>query len=141
MNTEAFHRRLLHAAWFVLPLLAFVAGCGGKYATQSVEGTVTDAAGRPLPNVMVICERTVDPIVARGITDETGRYRLGTTRPDEGAPVGAYRVCLSQQSRADPDMPVPRRFAKRYDSPETSGLAIEVVSGRNRFDFKLEPPE
>jgi len=90
---------------------------------------------------MVVFERTAEPMVARGITDANGRFQLGTTRPKEGAPVGTYRVVMSQQSNADPDTPVPRRFSKRYGSPETSGIEVEVVSGRNRFDFKLDPSE
>jgi hypothetical protein len=142
MNTEASHDRLLRLALrAATPLLLCMAGCGGKYATHAVEGTLTDSAGKPLSDVLVICERTVEPMVARGITDERGRFRLGTLRPDDGAPLGTYRVALSQQSLADADLPVPRRFASRYESPETSGINFEVVPGRNRFDLKLEPPD
>ena len=122
-------------------LLLGLSGCGGKYSTQRVEGVVTDPTGAPLADVMVVFERTVEPLVARGITDSKGHYRLGTMRPDEGAPVGTYRVCLSQQLRSDPDAAVPRRFATQYESPETSGIEVEVVPGQNRFDFKLDPPE
>ena len=141
MSTETPTPRAIASLWMVVPLLCGLAGCSGKYATQSVEGTLTDNAGTPLPNVMIVFERSVEPLVARGITDENGRFRLGTTRPDEGAPVGAYRVCMSQQQQGDPDKPAPRRFAKRYDSPETSGFEVEIVPGRNQFDFKLDPPE
>lgn len=141
MSTETLTPRAIASLWMVVPLLCGLAGCGGKYATQSVEGTLTDAAGKPLANVMVVFERSGEPMVARGITDENGQFRLGTTRPDEGAPVGAYRVCMSQQLQGDPDKPALRRFAKRYNSPETSGFEVEVVPGRNQFDFKLDQPE
>ena len=122
-------------------LLLCLSGCGGKYSTHNVEGVVTDPTGAPLADVMVVFERRVEPLVARGITDSKGRYRMGTMRPDEGAPVGTYRVCMSQQVRTDPDTAVPRRFATRYHSPETSGIEVQVVPGQNRFDFKLDPPD
>jgi hypothetical protein len=142
MNIETSHDGLLPwALRAATPLLLCMAGCGGKYATHAVEGTLTDSAGKPLSDVLVICERTVEPMVARGITDDSGHVRLGTMRPGDGAPVGTYRVALSQQSHADTDIPVPRRFARRYDSPETSGIEIEVAPGRNRFALKLEPPD
>lgn len=141
MNIDMTHPCRLWQVRMVSLLLLGLSGCGGKYSTQSVEGVVTDPTGAPLADVMVIFERTVEPLVARGITDSKGRYQLGTLRPEEGAPVGAYRVCMSQQLRADPDAAVPRRFSKRYDSPETSGLEAEVSAGRNRFDFTLDSPE
>lgn len=141
MSTDVRSPRGILSLWMAVPLACGLAGCSGKYATQAVEGSLTDAAGKPLAGVMVVFERSGEPMVARGITDENGQFRLGTTRPDEGAPIGVYRVCMSQQVQGDPDKPVPRRFAKRYGSPETSGIEVQVVPGRNRFDFKLDQPE
>lgn len=33
------------------------------------------------------------------------------------------------------------RFAARYENPATSGIEVNVVPGRNRFDFKLDAEE
>jgi hypothetical protein len=122
-------------------LLATAVGCSPSAGLQVVEGEVSDAAGRPLPGVLVVFGHAEQPLLARGTTDPNGRFRLGTKRPGQGAPVGAYRVCLAVPAAGDPDQPAARTFAARYENPATSGIEVNVVPGRNRFDFKLEAEE
>lgn len=122
-------------------MLLTAAGCGPGAGMQLVEGGVSDAAGRPLAGVLVVFEHVGTPLLARGTTDQNGRFRLGTKRPGQGAPVGGYRVCLAVAAAGDPDQPAGRRFAARYENPATSGIEVNVVPGRNRFDFKLNAEE
>lgn len=125
----------------ILGLLLTTAGCGPGAGMQLVEGGVSDAAGRPLAGVLVVFEHVDRPLLARGTTDPNGRFRLGTTQPGQGAPVGVYRVCLAIPPAGDPDQPSDRPFAARYENPATSGIEVNVVPGRNRFDFKLHAEE
>lgn len=125
----------------VLGLLLTAAGCGPRAGMQLVEGGVSDAAGRPLAGVLVVFEHASKPLLARGTTDPNGWFRLGTTRPGQGAPIGVYRVSLAIPPAGDPDQPAYQRFAARYENPATSGIEVNVVPGRNRFDFKLDAEE
>lgn len=61
------------------------------------------------------------------MTDQGGRYRLTTYRPDDGAVVGRHRV---QVDASDPDPPLPGKFA----GPEL----VDVESRGNGVDLKLE---
>lgn len=130
--------------WAAAVLLAGVAaaagGCGSGLRTHPVEGTVTTHDGRPLAGVQVIWQRIDPPLTCTAITDESGRYRVGTRRPADGAPPGRYRVKLVEPQADDIDAAPAERIPQRYRSLESSGLEWTVEAGRNRFDIRLEPP-
>ncbi len=55
-------------------------------AAQTVRGVVGDAAQQPVPGVVVTLVDSADAVVARGLTNERGAYRLTAPR------AGTYRV-------------------------------------------------
>lgn len=144
-----------------LPLLL---GCGndGRPPLAKVTGTVS-YKGKPLVGAN-ICFLPEQPGIrsALGTTDQTGRYSLLTYDPDDGAPVGKHKVVISlrgppEKPKLDPALKAKYGEAyfeqlsglgkllipEKYNSPESSGLSVDVVAGRrNVFDFDLqgEPP-
>jgi hypothetical protein len=121
-------------------VVAAAGGCGSGLRTHPVEGTVTTHEGRPLAGAQVIWQRIDPPLTATAITDESGRYRVGTRRPADGAPPGRYRVKLVEPQADDIDAAPAERIPRRYRALESSGLERTVEAGRNRFDIRLEPP-
>jgi hypothetical protein len=88
------------ACWCsLLALVAAAEGCqrGPTWNLAPVEGTVVKD-GRPLAGIEVTFladadAGTVGPR-AKGITDESGHYRLQTDNGDDGAVIGKHRVVL-----------------------------------------------
>lgn len=120
-------------------LLAVVAGCGGK-GMHEVTGRVTDPDGTPLPQIRIVFIGKNASLTATAQTAADGTYRLGTRRPGEGAPAGAYTVLVVDDVPISDSAPPPEpRIAKRYSDPSLSGLEARVKQGRNRFDFQLDP--
>ncbi len=131
--------------WMAAVLLAggvaaAAGGCGSGLRTHPVEGTVTTPEGTPLAGVQVIWQRIDQPLMCTAITDESGRYRVGTRRPADGAPPGRYRVKLVEPQAGDIDAAPAERVPPRYRNLESSGLEWTVEAGRNRFDIRLESP-
>jgi len=123
----------------VVMLALLLSGCGAKLKTYPVEGTVTAHDGTPLEGVQVVWRCTDPPLSATAVTDASGRYRLGTLRPGDGAPAGEYELTLAEPQAEDPDAPLPERIDPRYNNFATSGLRFTVEPGSNRFDIELEP--
>jgi hypothetical protein len=137
-------RRLLFAllacGWAVLP-----AGCGSKSGTPAVTGKVT-VAGKPLTTGSVSfrpdkAKGNTSPHEPGGDIDAQGNYKLYTAGK-EGAPPGWYKVVVVATEPLDPKNPYapPRSFLhSRYNSAETSGLAVQVVDNPapGAYDLKL----
>jgi hypothetical protein len=74
-------------------------------AGRSIDGTLEDAEGRPLPGAQVACHIPVWPVNA-AIADEQGRFRL-TQLPVRGSDVWLIAADTAKQlyamSRVDPD--------------------------------------
>ena len=89
---------------------------------------------------------------AIGSTDSSGRFRLQTFRPRDGAVPGSHTVKIEKLSYTEKPVkgPVPDGFPtetrvevshlpEKYRSPQTSGLTAEVTAkGPNEFTFVLE---
>lgn len=124
-------------------LLAAVAlacvGCGGKMG--SVTGKVT-VEGQPVANASVTFEDGVKHIRASGVTDANGVYTLSTNAKNDGAPVGDYKVSVTQAGPEDSSQTTapPRLFPPQFERAETSGLTTSVKSGSNTFDIQLPKP-
>jgi hypothetical protein len=124
--------------WAVLGLLG-AAGCGGDL--HPVRGKVTLDDGTPVNGGMVVFQSkdTRDAVTARGEIQADGSYRLGTHKPGDGVPVGAYRVLIAPPPPENPDA----RFAappfdERYTDFDTSGLEFVVQSSANEFPIQLK---
>jgi len=129
-----------------------VSGCG--QASAGIERTVTAAGvlthgGKPLAHyqIMLIPDDARRP--AAGVTDEQGKFDLGTNRPGDGAPPGKHRVSVvyigppsaggDGQNNFAPPPPPKVKLAPKYANAETSGLTAEVpTSGTN--DLKIDVP-
>lgn len=138
-------------ASFILLLVA--AGCGPSGPTvEFVEGTVT-LDGTPVEDC-VVGFSPLDPggVSAYGRTDETGTYRLTSSRggrPARGAMAGRYAVTITKQKLRDrpggafqaprPD-DVIDLVPKMYSRADSSGITATVRKGRNvgpEFRFEL----
>lgn len=75
-------RRGIHVALAITAVLLFSSACR-RYPTGTIEGTVSDRYGTPIPNVRV----GVLGLARSGVSDSLGRYRL-----QPAVPVGTHRV-------------------------------------------------
>lgn len=138
-------------------------GCGGgprRPVVQYVEGVVT-LDGEPVDsaNVTFVPQVAGEGLVASGLTDAQGRYRLsslGGGLVGAGASAGVYDVTIEKVvdirpppteseaggGRARPPRPEDflRVVPEPYGNASTSGISVIVRKGRNRgreFDFHL----
>jgi len=142
-------------AALVLVALAHV-GCGGQKGVPvaKVRGTIT-YRGQPVAKASIsFIPEQAGTVPALAVTDETGSYTLGTYAAKDGAPVGPCRVAISLTGPSPPlpphlaaaeaaaetlRMPGKPLIPQKYFSPDTSGLRVEVLSGKdNVFNFDLE---
>jgi len=126
------------ASWVLAGLVGlFVAGCGSKVA--SVKGKVT-MDGQPLKNATVEFQPEDNSRPSRGVTDESGYYRLKHTMRENGALIGSHKVRISTGSESDgqrgkPTI-VPEIVPAKYNVK--SELVKEVKSGSNEINFDLD---
>lgn len=121
-------------------------GCGGRLAKVSGQVSIN---GKPISggnNVRgTVCfhpnDNALSPAV--GLVNAEGRYDMmtGTSR---GVQPGTYQVTISVTEIIPPaspgEAPSGRRISSlRYTDPKQSGLTAEVKSGRNEYDFSIEP--
>jgi hypothetical protein len=128
------------AAWRALAWGAAVtalAGCSGS-DRGGVVGTVTLSDGAPLVGARVTARSDLTGKWATGITDDTGRFELGTVESGDGIPPGEYYVKINED-RGSWDNPRPRTIAAKYEDPKQSGLKVAVEAGQQAvLDVKLE---
>jgi hypothetical protein len=151
----------------ILVLAASGGGCqrGPVWNLAPVEGVVTKD-GYPLCGIEVVFVPDADTVGprSRGITDEAGRYRLCTGNGDDGAAVGAHRVCLHdthhislkslgplskkvanaegvQKSKKDFNekaASAPPRVPPSYGRPSETPLRVEVQPGPQVIDLEVK---
>lgn len=145
-------------------------GCGGPKSTLDtvpVSGLVT-LDGAPVDGAMVVFAPTSGSgTAASGKTDATGRYKLTTQEPGDGALPGSYLVMISKSAAEDatagavkPGMTdeeatkaaaeardktggaeptVKELLPAMYKDPAKSGLKAEVAKGgQTEFNFELK---
>ena len=141
------------ARWSLVGVLLSAAGCGPSGpATVPVTGTVT-LDGKPIAKAAVMFVPQFPGRPAHGLTDQEGRFSLGTFKKGDGAVEGKYLVTVIlnevQGFVADPkNKDVSGGIApgglktkwivpKTYSDTKTSGLAVEVKRGMEppRFDL------
>src|SRR5262245_47046582 len=81
------------------------AGCGGGSGPVPVRGVVK-LDGQPVANAAVIfVPQAPGGREAYGSTDANGAFRLTTTKPDDGALPGKYKVVIQPPGRAGGSTP------------------------------------
>jgi hypothetical protein len=144
--------------------LGGVAGCGGsgRPALVPATGTVT-LNGDPLEGAIIAFQPIAEGQTeflrpSRATSDAQGKFTLGTYDPEDGIPVGRYKVAIQKRELMDEEIgdssseyadTIPMRYKwitpKTLADPATSGLEAEVTkSGLNPAVFALEssgPPE
>ena len=74
------------------------------------------------------------------LTSSDGTFAATTYRLHDGLPVGKYAVTVlaAADGAYAPDRAGPgNRIPAKYGKPATSGLAVEVVQGKNEFALEL----
>jgi hypothetical protein len=133
--------------------LLFQSGCGGSGDQPElglVTGTIT-LNGKPLSGIAVVFQPDSGR-PSRGMTDAEGKYELTYIRQTRGAKIGSNRVEIApsedgeaaEAENQDDENQSPTKRPKsgkptipaRYNV--RSELKVDVKSGSNTFDFKLE---
>jgi hypothetical protein len=125
-------------AALALALLA-AAGCGGA-TTYPVGGTVEWKGGGPakeLAGGQVIFESADGKVSAVGTIREDGAYRLTTTKADDGAPAGDYKVLVTPPP-TNPEKPKPPVLHADYQNLDKTKLRATVERKNNTIDFVVE---
>jgi hypothetical protein len=114
-----------------LTLALALAGCGSALPS-SVTGQVVFPDKAPVTGGLVVFEPAdTQPFAAQGVIQRDGRFRLGTSRPGEGAHPGKYKVWIEQYDDVEPIDP-------RFSDANTSGLEFTVGPGANDFTITVE---
>ena len=143
-------RRLAPSNHWILVLLGLLAGCSGKTVPHGeVQGRVT-LNGQPVTFGTVVFRQVDGPLVRNASLEPDGTYVVRAFE-ELGLPVGTYRVTVSPISMLQGDdvvfasaplsRPQPSAapvIPKKYLTPESSGLKLNVVEGQNRLDVELK---
>ncbi len=121
-----------------IALIVAVVGCAARSANQPeiapASGTVT-MDGKPLGGVSVVFESD-SGVLSFGNTDDQGRYTVSYIRSAKGAGLGRNVVRIRTPTMG-PSSPLRKdKIPSIYNTAST--LAVDVVKGRNVFDFALE---
>jgi len=117
-----------------------VLGCGsGKVGLR---GTVTYSDdGTPLEAGTVSFQ--TETFFARGIINKDGTYITSSVSAKDGLPPGRYKVYISganhQIGVTAGGMPILEPLVDaKYESPETSGLVVDVDRSTRTFDIQVD---
>jgi hypothetical protein len=135
---------------FTLLALALASGCGNADSSLpnlvKVTGTVK-CNGKPLESGTVSFN-PIDPKVGQPVTGvvKDGSFDLVTSVSSPGVVIGKYQVSVasvdSSAVPSDPSKPKPVAAAspvpKKYGSPKTSGLEVDVKAGMAPLDWDLK---
>lgn len=133
-----------------------------KPKTYPVTGTVT-LNGQPVAGATVnftpkepAAPGQSGPQAASAVTDEQGKYQIGTFAKGDGALPGEYLVSVTKYEGGGPtgdsgseeeyrppvpgeEPPVPKNvLPPQYANPNTSGLSVKVEAKANTYDITLQ---
>ncbi len=125
-------------------LIASLIGCGSQPSgdvllTVHVSGILT-YKGQPLEYHQVTFTPSDGQRPAAGISDENGKFTLGTNSPGDGAIKGTHNISITYVGppNDDPEFginefyspPPPKvKIPRKYADPKNSGITIEVPAG------------
>lgn len=117
-------------------------GCGGGGSADSPERLPTVPAGgnvtyrgKPVANASVSFQHAGGTATATATTDPSGNFTLTTYAPNDGAPVGKYRVtvAVSVVQEIEPGVLAPEPeggfkspIPEKYANPAESGIEVEI---------------
>ena len=132
----------------LLSMTLLVLGCGGESGPQATVEKVVPASGtllyrgKALPHYQVTFTPSDGRRVAIGVTDEAGKFTLGTNDAGDGAPPGTHKVSVvwvgpppktdgPDEIIDDPSkMPRPPvNLPANYASADNSGLTQTIPDG------------
>ena len=120
----------------LLMMIMLLVGCGGsgpaRPALNPVKGKVTLGTGAPLAFGTIAFEPSGGRAYrCSGKIGPDGTFEL-ETGTEKGATAGMYKVSVGLPPNKRNSVP------KKFQSDETSGIEVEIVSGDNDLDIKLK---
>jgi hypothetical protein len=113
---------------FTLAAVLAAVGCGGTSGPVPVRGVVK-LDGQPIANAAVVfIPQTPGGREAYGSTDANGAFRLTTTKPDDGALPGIYKVVIQPPGPAGGSTP--------FDDPGKPPAAVPKAPPGPRIPAK-----
>src|SRR6478609_1072060 len=132
--------------WFRLALIssgmAVATGCGSGLC--SVSGTLTWKDGSPakeLSGGQVVFEESQKHVSSIGMIGPDGTFTMTTNKPGDGVPTGHYIVAILEHrpnANTAGTQLVPAKLDLKYADLNSSGLEVDIKSGKNAVSFALE---
>jgi len=124
----------MRSLWLMMIIL--LVGCGSagppRPALNPVKGKVTLSTGVPLAFGTIAFEPSGGRAFrCSGKIGPDGIFEL-ETGSEKGATAGNYKVSVVLPANKSKSVP------KKFQSDDTSGIEVEVVSGDNNLDIKLK---
>ncbi len=121
---------------FCLMMIVFLVGCGssgpGKPTLNPAKGKVTLGAGTPLAFGTLALEPNGGRAMrCQGKIGPDGTFEL-ETGSEKGAAAGKYKAYVVVPPNKS------KSVSKKFQSEDSSGIEVEIVSGDNDIDIKLK---
>jgi hypothetical protein len=114
----------------------FLAGCGPKYSTIPVKGTLT-CDGQPVADVIVQFA-PAEGRASSGTTQADGSFEMVYTMDQKGVEPGQHKVTVSWSPADDSDSAPPELVQKVLDDFKANGpIEATVDSAQDNFEIKL----
>lgn len=118
------------------------AGCGT--GLSPVDGKLVWKDGSPateLAGSQMVFEQTEKRTSSIGVIQPDGTFHLMTHKPNDGVPPGHHKVAVLEHrpnANAAGTQLVPAKLHLKYADLNSSGLEVDVKSGRNEITFQLD---
>ncbi|NBY01151.1 MAG: hypothetical protein EBQ87_04085 [Planctomycetes bacterium] len=121
---------------WLMVIFLFMVGCGysgtGKPTLHPAKGKVSLGTGSPLAfGTLALEPAGVGAIRCQGKIGTDGTFEL-ETGTEKGASAGKYKAYVTLPLNKSKGVP------KKFQSDETSGIEVEIVTGDNDLDIKLK---
>lgn len=133
-------RRFRTAGAFWAVAMALCSGCGGKYDLHPATGRVLLKDGTPLNGMRIVFENQQTHIGSVAISDDEGRFELGTVQSGDGAILGAYRVAVVDTIAHQKMDRSALRIHPKYENLKTSDLKFEITEDNHELEMILDRP-
>jgi hypothetical protein len=123
--------------------VALLCGCGGgskPWETVHPAKGVVLKKGKPIKDAELLFfpqdELVPESVRPRARTTENGEFVVSTYGTGDGAPAGSYKVTVIHHEvviQKETVATKPNDLPKKYASPETTDLTIEIAAGENEL--------